>query len=151
VRKKLVATVALGAIVALAVTALAFGGADKSYKLSARLKATREVLRPDAPAGAKGGFAGIYVKNARGATLLWTLSFSGPSGSAAAAQIRKGTPGTAGAVVVPLCGPCTSGQAGSAILSNAVISALDSGDAYVNVRIAKNAAGEIRGQVNVAD
>jgi hypothetical protein len=137
VQKKLLAALALGAIAALAVAALALGGVANSRKVSAKLTA---------PRGAKGGFAGIYLKNANGVTLLWTLSFSGLSSRATAAQIHAAT----GAVVVPLCGPCASGQAGSAILSKAVISALGSGGAYVTVRTAKNAGGEIRGQVDVS-
>jgi len=137
VQKKLLAALALGAIAALAVAALALGGVANSRKVSAKLTARR---------GAEGGFAGIYLSNANGVTLLWTLSFSGLSGAATAAEIHKAT----GAVVVPLCRPCTSGQAGSAILSEAVISALGSGGAYVTVRTAKNAGGEIRGGVNVS-
>ena len=142
-QKKLLTALALGATAALAVAALAPGGVANSRKVSARLTANVEVRAP-ARAGAKGGFAGIYVENSKGVTLLWTLSFSGLSGAATAAQIHKG------AVVVPLCGPCASGQAGSAVLSKAVISALDSGGAYVTVRTAKNAGGEIRGRVSVS-
>ncbi len=61
-----------------------------------------------------------------------------------------GKVGAAGPVIVPLCGPCKSGQTGKATISGAVIKALESGKAYVNVHTAKNAAGEIRGQVKVS-
>ena len=53
----------------------------------------------------------------------------------------------AGPVVVPLCGPCRNGQVGKATITAATISAIESGKAYVNVHTAKNAAGEIRGQI----
>ena len=52
-------------------------------------------------------------------------------------------------MIVPLCGPCTSGMSGSAQVSKSVIKTLESGKAYVNVHTAKNPAGEIRGQVKV--
>jgi hypothetical protein len=144
VRKKVLAALALGAIGALVVAAIAFGGVANSRKVSAKLTPKVELRALKAHAGAKGGFAGIYVENAKGVTLLWTLSFSGLSGAATAAQLHKG------AMVVPLCRPCVSGQAGSAILSKAAITALDSGAAFVTVRTAKNAAGEIRGRVSVS-
>jgi hypothetical protein len=54
-------------------------------------------------------------------------------------------------VVVPLCGPCRNGQTGKVHISKAVISALEGNDAYVNVHTAKNAGGEIRGQVKVSE
>jgi hypothetical protein len=50
-------------------------------------------------------------------------------------------------VAVPLCGPCRNGQRGTANLTAATLAALETGRAYVNVHTAKNAAGEIRGQI----
>jgi hypothetical protein len=150
VQKKLLPAAALAATAALITAALAFGGAQKSYKVSATLIPKGEVPAAKAPAGAKGSFTGTYVENAKGAKLTWKLSFSGLSGAAAAAHIHKGKPGAAGPVIVPLCGPCKSGQSGSTTISKAVISALESGSAYVNVHTAKNGNGEIRGQVKVA-
>ena len=50
-------------------------------------------------------------------------------------------------MIVPLCGPCTATSAGKAKVSAAAAKALKSGNTYVNVHTAKNAAGEIRGQI----
>jgi hypothetical protein len=82
--------------------------------------------------------------------LKWKLTFSKLSGAATAAHIHKGKAGVAGPVVVPLCGPCRSGQTGKATISKSVVSALEAGNAYVNVHTTKNANGEIRGQVKVS-
>jgi hypothetical protein len=139
------ATVSLVALVATA-TALAAGG--EAYKVTAPLTSGAEVPKP-MDAHGKGAFSGTYVEQGSGATLTWKLTFSGLTGSATAAHIHTAKPGVAGPVVVPLCGPCKSGQTGTAKLTKQVISALESGDAYVNVHTAKNAGGEIRGQAKV--
>src|SRR5262249_60707285 len=70
-------------------------------------------------------------------------------GRAPAAHIHMGRGGEAGPVVGPVCGPCGNGQTGKVHISKAVVSALEAGNAYVNVHTPKNAAGEIRGQVKV--
>jgi hypothetical protein len=80
-------------------------------------------------------------------TATWKLTFDNLTGSAAAAHIHKGKPGTAGPVLVPLCGPCKSGQTGTATISAAAVTAIKTGATYVNVHTAKNPGGEIRGQV----
>ena len=77
-------------------------------------------------------------------------TFSRLTGKALAAHIHKGKRGHAGPVVVPLCGPCRNGQVGKVHISKAVVAALEGNNAYVNVHTAKNAAGEIRGQVKVS-
>ncbi len=149
--KKLLTALVLGAVAALAVTALALGAARDTYTVGATLNAKAEVPAPaGAPAAAKGSFSGKYVEHKDTATLTWRLTFSGLSGPGMAAHIHMGKAGVAGPVIVPLCGPCKSGQSGKATISAAVIKALESGKAYVNVHTAKNAAGEIRGQVKVA-
>ena len=146
--KKLLSALVAG--MSLAIAAVAFASVADSYKISAALGPKAEVPAPKAPAGAKGTFAGKYVENAKGAVLTWTLTFSGLSGAAAAAHIHMAKPGVAGNVLVPLCTPCKSGAAGKATISKAVVKALEAGNAYVNVHTAKNAAGEVRGQVKVA-
>ena len=149
--KKLLTVVALGAVAALAVTALAFGAARDTYKVGAKLTAKAEVPAPaGVPAAAKGAFTGVYVEHGSSATLTWRLTFSGLTGPGTAAHIHMGKAGVAGPVIVPLCGPCKSAQSGRATISEAVIKALESHQAYVNVHTAKNAAGEIRGQVKVS-
>jgi hypothetical protein len=135
---------------ALGVSALAIAGsANETYKVSANLTPGAAVPKPVGAANAKGSFSGAYVENTKGAKLTWKLSFSGLTGPAMAAHIHKGKPGVAGPVTVPLCGPCTSGKAGSAQISKAVIASLEAGNAYVNVHTAKNPGGEVRGQVKV--
>jgi hypothetical protein len=149
--KKALTAVVLGAAAALAVTALASGAARDTYMVGAKLTAKAEVPAPKgAPAAAKGSFTGDYVENSKGAVLTWKLSFSGLSGPGTAAHIHMGKPGVAGPVIVPLCGPCKASQSGKATISKSVIAALEGGKAYVNVHTAKNAAGEIRGQVKVS-
>ena len=66
-----------------------------------------------------------------------------------AAHLHKGKPGVAGAVIVPLCGPCRSGQTGQVRVSHDTADVLEQGRAYVNVHTTRNAAGEIRGQVKL--
>jgi hypothetical protein len=58
-----------------------------------------------------------------------------------------GKPGVAGKIVAPLCGPCRSGQRGSAKVNARTTTALLGGRAYVNVHTVKNPNGEIRGQL----
>ena len=147
--KKIVS--ALVVLLALVVSALGIAASSgKTYKVSAKLTPGADVPKPAGAAHAKGSFLGRYVENATGAKLTWTLSFAGTTGAAMAAHIHTGKPGVSGPVVVPLCGPCTSGKRGSAQISKAVIKALEAGKAYVNVHTAKNPAGEIRGQVKVS-
>ena len=138
------------AVVVLAVTAIAVAARLDTYKVNATLKAGNETPKPKGvKAAAKGAFSGSYKENASGAVLTWKLTFSGLTGAATAAHIHMGKPGKAGPVVVPLCGPCKSGQKGTAKISKAVIKALEGKNAYVNVHTAKNQGGEIRGAVNV--
>jgi hypothetical protein len=146
--KKLALLLAAAATVALVV--VAFAGAAEIYTVSATLKNNTEVPKPKGARLAKGSFSAKYVENKTGATLTWKLTYTRLSGSALAAHIHMGKPGTAGPVVVPLCGPCRNGQAGKVHISKAVVEALEDGKAYVNVHTKKNAAGEIRGQAKVA-
>jgi hypothetical protein len=55
-----------------------------------------------------------------------------------------------GPVTVPLCGPCESGVAGTATVTDAaVLAAILSGGAYANVHTGTNRGGEIRGQLSI--
>jgi hypothetical protein len=147
--RRLVPAFVVGAVVALAIAALATAAARDTYKFSVKLNSRAEVPRPKGAVRAKGNFTASYVENSTGAVLTWQLSYSHLTGNALAAHIHKGKKGVAGAVIVPLCGPCKNGQKGTAKISKAVISALESGGAYVNVHTPKNQAGEIRGQIKV--
>ena len=147
---------AIGAVglMALVFSGLAFAAAQKdSYKVSSTLKARTEVPRPSGvPAGATGSFTGTAVELANDkARVTWKLTFSSLSGKAIAAHIHLGKPGKAGPVALALCGPCRSGQRGSGMLTHAQFAKLEAGGAYVNVHTAKNAGGEIRGQIKVSD
>ena len=148
--KKLVSGLVVGAVASLVTAGIALGAARGTYKVGATLNAKAEVPASKGAAGAKGTFSGKYVENKNGSGVFtWTLSFSGLTGAAGAAHIHLGKPGVAGAVIVPICGPCKSGASGKATIPKTVIAALEAGKAYVNVHTTKNAAGEIRGQVKV--
>jgi CHRD domain len=121
---------------------LAASGSN-STKLSARLAARSETPHPKGASRA----AGLFTATLSGSSLRWKLTFSGLTGKALASHIHLGRPGVAGPVAVPLCGPCVSGVHGTKRVTAKVRSALLSGGAYVNVHTARNAAGEIRGQV----
>jgi CHRD domain len=149
--KKLLPLLPLATVAALSVAALASGGSrGETYMVSSKLDAKSEVPAPKAMSGAAGTFTGSYAESSKGAVLKWNLTFSHLTGPATAAHIHMGKSGVAGAVLVPLCGPCKSGQSGKMTLSKATVNALEGGKTYVNVHTAKNAGGEIRGQVKAA-
>ena len=111
--------------------------------MAAKLSAGAE--RP-APKGAASA-TGVFTATLNGSSLSWRLTFSHLTGKAAAAHIHIGRPGVAGPVAVPLCGPCASGAHGTVRLDSKTKAAVLSGRTYVNVHTARNAAGEIRGQL----
>jgi hypothetical protein len=108
-----------------------------------------EVPRPTGGAHGSGLFTATVTESGSSIALKWKLTFKGLTGKAIAAHIHKGKPGKAGAVLVPLCGPCRPGQTGSMKLTPSQNSAIEKGGTYVNVHTPKNAAGEIRGQVKL--
>lgn len=116
--------------------------------LTAKLSAAQEVPKPKGVrAGAQGTFAAGLIRSSSGGTLSWRLTFQGLTGKATASHIHLGVRGRAGAVRVALCGPCRSGARGSARVTAGTVTALLAGNTYVNVHTARNAAGEIRGQL----
>ena len=150
--KKLVSLAGLAAVMSLVVVALA-PAAQRSgtYTVNASLNPRQETPRPKRAVTARGSFTGTYVENKTGAVLKWKLTFTRLTGSATAAHIHSGKRGVAGPVIVPLCGPCKSGRTGTTKISKAVVETLEKNGAYVNVHTAKNAGGEIRGQVSVRE
>jgi hypothetical protein len=96
---------------------------------------------------ARGTFTATVTKSGSSAVIAWRLTFSRLTGKSIAAHIHSGRRGVPGPVIVPLCAPCKSGASGRATVNASVLSALESGRAYVNVHTRKNAAGEIRGQL----
>ena len=139
--KKLVTVAAAALVAALAVSALALA-AVRSTDVHAKLDPMADHAK-GAP-NAKGAFTATV----NGTKVSWKLTFSGLTGPAAAAHIHKGKAGVSGPVSVALCGPCKSGQKGTATVTAAVAKALASGGFYVNVHTAKNPNGEIRGQIS---
>lgn len=149
--KKLATLIGAAAAVSLVVVAFATAAQRAEvYKVSAALGPGVEVPKPKGAAGAHGSFTATYVENKTGATLKWKLTFARLTGKALAAHIHGGKPGTAGPVIVPLCGPCRNGQTGTIHITKATVAALEGHRAYVNVHTAKNAGGEVRGQAKVA-
>ena len=117
-------------------------------KFGSKVGRLAEVPKPAGVSSSAAGAFSLTLKHAGGKyTASWKLTFSGLTGKAVAAHIHRGAPGKAGPVLVSLCGPCKSGQSGKAVLSGAAANALNGKLAYVNVHTAKNAAGEIRGQI----
>jgi hypothetical protein len=143
--KKLAAVLALVAASMLVTAALSLAGtARQSAVWSAKLTAAQEVPKPAGKlAAAKGAFTGTLS----GKKLTWKLTFSHLSGPATAAHIHLGAMGKAGNVVVALCGPCKSGMTGKATITAALAKDFTKHLLYVNIHTAKNAAGEIRGQL----
>ncbi len=125
----------------------AAGASTHSFK--ATLTSAAEVPKPKARAGAGGTFAARSTESGSKVTIHWVLKFHGLSGKAMAAHIHMGKKGVSGPVVVALCGPCKASQSGNAKITSTIENALEQGKAYVNVHTAKNAAGEIRGQVKL--
>jgi hypothetical protein len=141
--RKLVALFAAGAVVALALAALSFA-AGRSTVWTAALSSGQEIPKQAVKNTAAHG---LFKGTLSGSTLKWKLTYSKLTGPASAAHIHLGGMGKAGNVVVPLCGPCTSGASGSATISAALMKDFKKHLLYVNVHTAKNPAGEIRGQV----
>lgn len=130
---------------ALVLAAFAFGS-GKTTVWTAPLSSGQEIPKQvvkDANAH------GLFKATLRGTQLKWKLTFAKLTGPATAAHIHMAKKGVAGAVVVPLCGPCKSGETGTATVSAAVATAFKKHLLYVNVHTTKNPAGEIRGQLAV--
>jgi CHRD domain len=124
------------------------GQLNTTAAVTTNLNARQERPRPKGNVRrATGTFTATVTKSGTAGTVAWRLRFSGLTGRAAAAHIHVGAIGRAGPVAVSLCGPCRNGARGTAPLTAAVLRALETGRAYVNVHTARNAAGEIRGQI----
>ena len=141
--RKLVAMLSLGAVVALAATAVSLA-ATHSGGWSAKLTVAQEVPKQ---AVADTAASGSFTATIAGKTLKWKLGFSKLTGPATAAHIHLGGMGKAGNVVIALCGPCKSGMTGTATVPAAIAKDFTKHLLYVNVHTAKNPAGEIRGQL----
>ena len=120
----------------------------KSIPYAATLSAKAEVPKPSGVRGGAGATFALTLTDKGGTyTAKWKLTFRNLTGKAVAAHIHRGKPGKPGPVLIPLCGPCKPGQGGSARISEAAVTAIKKGQAYVNVHTTKNPGGEIRGQI----
>ena len=147
-KKALVTLAVLALAAALAAGGLAAVQKVGTFKLSAKLTAAREVPKPKGvPAAATGTFTGTL----KGKKLTFKLTFSHLSGKAFAAHIHKGKAGTAGPVIVPLCGPCKSPVSKTVTVTSQARSAIEHSATYVNVHTPKNQGGEIRGQIKATE
>ena len=146
---------AVAAAIALGLTMLA-SAADARRQattigLIATMNAPSEVPAPTGDvSAARGAFTATASQDGAGAGLTWSMTFDGLTGPATAAHIHVAPRGQAGAVVVPLCAPCTTPASGTATVDAATLAAIQTGGAYVNVHTDRNRAGEIRGQVGIA-
>lgn len=139
-------------VAALLVAGVALGGATATDSYKAKLTAKAEVPAPDASPKAGGNFSATVTEKAGATdTIRWTLTFRRLSGNAVAAHIHKAATGVAGPVVHTLCSSCRNGQNRRQQIADDLANALEAGASgyYVNVHTAKNAAGEIRGQLKL--
>ena len=141
--RKLVVSLAAGAVCALAIAVVALG-AGRTTVWTATLSSSQEVPKQVVKNTAAHG---LFTGTLKGGKLTWTLTFAKLTGPAAAAHIHMGAMGTSGPVVVPLCGPCKSTVKGTSAISGALQAAFSKHKLYVNVHTAKNPNGEIRGQL----
>ena len=135
--KIMLATLALGATVALAGPAFA-------EKMKVTLDGKSEVP-PNSSAGT--GAADVDF-DAASKMLTWKLTYSGLSGPATAAHFHgPAETGKNAGVKVPIPNATSSPAEGSATLTDEQAADLTAGKYYINVHTAANPGGEIRGQV----
>ena len=144
------ASIMLPAAAALALTGVAAGS---THKTKMNFTATLNVgqAKPT-PKNTKNGASGKFTATLSGTTLTWKLTFTHLSGPATAAHIHAGKRGVSDPnPMIPLCGPCTSGQTGTVTgVTTDQIAKMKAGATYVNVHTNLNKAGEIRGQIVMA-
>jgi hypothetical protein len=135
--RTMLATLALGAVVA-------FAGPAFADKMKATLDGASQV--PANTSTGKGTADIDYDPTSK--KLSWKVTYSGLSGPATAAHFHG--PAAAGAnagVKVPIPNATSSPVEGSATLTDEQAADLVAGKYYVNIHTAANPGGEIRGQV----
>jgi len=134
---------ALSAALATAVLLGASGASAEMVKYKATLNGASEV-----PANAeKGTGQAQFDFDTTSKQLTWTVTYSGLTGPATAAHIHgPAAPGANAPPIVPFPQPASPIK-GSATLTDAQVTALTSGQLYVNVHTAAHGPGEIRGQI----
>jgi hypothetical protein len=101
------------------------------------------------PVAGSGTASADFKLDAASKTLTWTVTYSGLSGDAVAAHIHgPAAMGANAGVEVNLApGGMASPLTGSAVLTDAQITDLSTGNTYINIHTANNKGGEIRGQI----
>ena len=102
---------------------------------------------------------GTAVISADGSTITYLVTYSGLSGTVAAAHIHTGAVGIAGGVILPLtAGPspmtgtltaANFAASGSVTTFAQAVAAIRAGTTYFNLHTAANPGGELRGQIGV--
>jgi CHRD domain len=141
--RKLIILLVAGALCALTLAALSLAASQTTVwtaALSSGQEVPKQVVKDTAAHG-------LFKGTLSGGKLKWKLTFAKLTGRAMAAHIHMAAKGKSGAIVVPLCGPCTSGVTGTATITAALRAAFNKHLLYVNVHTAKNPNGEIRGQL----
>ena len=102
---------------------------------------------------------GTVVISADGSTITYLVTYSGLSGTVAAAHIHTGAVGIAGGVILPLtAGPspmtgtltaANFAASGSVTTFAQAVAAIRAGTTYFNLHTAANPGGELRGQIGV--
>ena len=134
--KTMLATLALGTVIAFAAPAFA-------DKMKATLDGKSQV--PPNTSAATGTADLDYDPASK--KLSWKLTYSGLSGPATAAHFHAAEAGKNGGVAVAIPNAGSSPAEGSATLTDAQAADLLAGKYYVNVHTAAHPGGEIRGQV----
>jgi hypothetical protein len=153
-RQRLALIVALLALLAVPSAAFAVDPTQPAY--GGPLGGAQEV--PAVTTTATG--QGTVVISADGSTIMYMVTYSGLSGTLAAAHIHTGAAGSNGGVILPLtAGPspmtgtltaANFAASGSITTFAQAVAAIRAGTTYFNLHTAANAGGELRGQIVAA-
>ena len=151
--KRLAMVVAILALAGIPGTVLAVDPTQPAY--GGPLTGAQEV--PAVATSATG--QGTAVISADGSTVTYLITYSGLSGTVAAAHIHTGAAGIAGGVILPLtAGPspmtgtltaANFAASGTVTTFAQAVAAIRAGTTYFNLHTAANPGGEVRGQIGV--
>ena len=148
-----VVAVAAALVITVSQASSAMAIVTKTFGLNAKMSASQVVTvknkpwkAPAAVANGKGTFGGTLNTTTR--KLTWRITYTGIGNpTLAIADIHLGPPGKFGAIIVRLCGPCTSGQKGVSTIKRSFVPDITSGNSWVTVITGKYPNGVIRGQI----
>src|SRR5205085_558114 len=136
---------------ALADHAATSASSSPSYVIKATLDTKHQVPTPKDATSARALLTGKLVLAGKKSSFVWTLSFSGLSGKAIAANVGIGAPGKVGTLAMPLCVKCVAGARGEYrgpyVANPTFVKALLHGGMYAFITTEQNPKGEIRGQI----